>query len=167
VERTVKYNDLKNANEHQMRAKYDLQRQLPGVEGSCQWYAKAVVDNPGNYATMLKEKYHKYPALAPLMPWIDSKAPKKVRKPAIIATKDGPTLFWTAPKFKTPMDNAAWYAIYRFRKGEKINLEKSENLVGITRNTFYNLPEDALGHVYVITALDHMQNESKGVKVKL
>ena len=28
-------------------------------------------------------------------------------------------------------------------------------------------PEDALGHVYIITALDHMQNESKGVKVKL
>ena len=167
VERTVKYNDLQNANEHQMRAKYDLQRSLPGVEGSCQWYAKAVVDNTGNYATMLKEEYHKYPALAPLMPWIDSKAPKKVRKTAIIATKDGPTLFWTAPKAKTSMDQAAWYAIYRFRKGEKQNLDDAAKLVYITRNTFYNLPDDALGHVYVITALDHMQNESKGVKVKL
>lgn len=167
VERTVKYNDLRNATEHQMRAKYDLQRSLPGVEGSCQWYAKAVVDNPGNYATMLKEEYHRYPALAPLMPWIDNKAPKKVRKPAIIATKDGPTLFWTAPKAKTPMDQAAWYAIYRFRKGEKQNLDDATKLVHITRNTFYNLPDDALGHVYVITALDHMQNESKGVKVKL
>ena len=65
------------------------------------------------------------------------------------------------------MDQAAWYAIYRFSKGEKIDLENAEKLVGITRNTFYNLPADALGHVYVITALDHMQNESKGVKVKL
>jgi hypothetical protein len=116
---------------------------------------------------MLKEDYHKYPALAPLMPWIDNEAPKKVRKPAIIATKDGPTLFWTAPKAKAPMDQAAWYAIYRFRKGEKQNLDDASKLVHITRNTFYNLPNDALGHVYVITALDHMQNESKGVKVKL
>ena len=136
VERTVKYNDLQNANTHQMKAKYTLQRSLPGVEGSCQWYAKAVVDNTGNYATMLKEEYHKYPALAPLMPWIDNKAPKKVRKPAIIATKDGPTLFWTAPKAKAPMDQAAWYAIYRFRKGEKQNLDDATKLVHVTRNTF-------------------------------
>lgn len=167
VERTVKYNDLRNAGEHQMRAKYDLQRNLPGVEGSCQWYAKAVVDNPGNYATMLKDDYHKYPALAPQMPWIDNKAPKKVRRMAIIGTKDGPTLFWTAPKAKTPMDKAVWYAVYRFRKGEKRNLDNPANLVTVTRNTFYNLPDDALGHVYVVTALDHMQNESKGVKMKL
>lgn len=167
VERTVKYNDLRNAGEHQMRAKYDLQRNLPGVEGSCQWYAKAVVDNPDNYATMLKEDYHKYPALAPQMPWIDNKAPKKVRRMAIIGTKDGPTLFWTAPKAKTPMDKAVWYAVYRFRKGEKRNLDNPANLVTVTRNTFYNLPDDALGHVYVVTALDHMQNESKGVKMKL
>ena len=65
------------------------------------------------------------------------------------------------------MDQAVWYAVYRFRKGEKQNLDDATKLVHITRNTFYNLPEDALGHIYVITALDHMQNESKGVKVKL
>ena len=167
VERTVKYSDINNPNEHQMRAKYELQRSLPGVEGSCQWYAKAVVDNPGNYGTMLKETFHKYPALAPLMPWIDAKAPKAVRRPAVIATKDGPTLFWTAPKAKKQMDKAVWYAIYRFKKGEKIDLTNPANLVATTRNTFYNLPSDALGHVYVITALDHMQNESKGKKIKL
>ena len=167
VERTVKYSDLICASEHQMRAKYELQRTLPGIQGSCQWYAKAVVDNPGHYATKLKTTYHKYPALAPKMPWIDNVAPKKVRKPAIIATKDGPTLFWTAPKAKTQMDEAVWYAIYRFEKGEKIDLENPAHLMGTTRNTFYNLPNDAIGHVYVITALDHMQNESKGKKIKL
>ena len=65
------------------------------------------------------------------------------------------------------MDKAVWYAVYRFRKGEKRNLDNPANLVTVTRNTFYNLPDDALGHVYVVTALDHMQNESKGVTMKL
>lgn len=167
VERTVKYQDLSDASKHQMDAKYELQRSLPGVEGSCQWYAKAVVDNIGDYATKLKTEYHKYPALAPLMPWIDSKAPKAIRKPAIISTKDGPTLFWTSPKAKTPMDAAAWYAVYRFPKGVKVDLNNPQYLLTVTRNTFYNLPNDALGYTYVITALDHMQNESKGKKIKL
>lgn len=167
VERTVKYPDTENPRIHQMSAKYELQRNLPGVEGSCQWYAKAVVDNPGNYATLLKEEYHRYPAMAPLMPWIDDKAPGKVRRPAIIATQDGPTLFWTAPKAKTAMDEAVWYAIYRFGKKQRQDLSDPSNLVTITRNTFYNLPEDAHGYTYVITALDRMQNESKGKKIKM
>ncbi len=167
VERTVKYPDRYNPHAHQMKAKYTLQRTLHGVDGSCQWYAKAVVDNVGNYGTMLKENYHKHPALAPLMPWIDRKAPKKIRRPAIIATGDGPTLMWTAPKAKKPLDEAVQYAVYRFRKGEKIDLDDVTRLVAITRNTFYNLPGDAPGHVYVVTALDRMQNESKGVKVRL
>ncbi len=167
VERTVKYSDIGNPDDHQMRAKYTLQRTLHGVEGSCQWYAKAVVDNVGNYGTMLKSDYHKYPALAPLMPWIDNKVPKKVRRPAIISTDDGPVLMWTAPKAKTQMDEAAWYAVYRFRKGEKIDLEDATHLVAVTRQPFYNLPEDAPGHVYIVTALDRMHNESKGKKIRL
>lgn len=167
VERTVKYADTQVPGTHQMRAKYALQRSLPGIEGSCQWFAKAVVDNTGMYGTMLKEDYHKYSALVPLMPWIDNKAPKQVRRPAIIATKDGPTLFWTAPKAKNVMDRAVWYAIYRFVRGEKVDLDNPANLVTVTRNTFYNLPADAGGCTYVVTALDHMQNESKGKKIKL
>ena len=167
VERTVKYADTERPQEHQMRKKYTLQRSLPGIEGSCQWYAKAVVDNPANYTTILRQEFHRYPALMPLMPWVDHKAPKKVRRLAIIATNDGPTLFWTAPKAKTQMDKAVWYAVYRFRKGEKNDILDAAHMVTLTRNTFYNLPDDALGHVYVVTALDHMQNESKGVKMKL
>lgn len=45
-----------------------LQRSLPTVQGSCQWYAAAVVDNAGNYRTMLEKEYHRYPALIPESP---------------------------------------------------------------------------------------------------
>lgn len=167
VERTVKFADPQNPNSHQMIAKYELQRTLPNIQGSCQWYAKAVVDNPGNYGTMLRQVYHNTPALQPLMPWIDRKAPGKVLKPRIVATSDGPALFWTEPKAKKPMDKAVSYAVYRFAKGEKINLENSEKLLKVTRDTHYMLPADAEDCTFVITALDHLHNESKGVKVKL
>ena len=71
VERTVKYTDPKNPASHQLPAKMQLHQQLPGVKGSVLWYAKAAVDNVGNYGTMLRNTYWRYPALQPSMPFID------------------------------------------------------------------------------------------------
>lgn len=167
VERTVKFSDPNVPRSHQMVAKYAMQRTLPGIEGSCQWYAKAVCDNPGNYATLLETVYHNTPALQPLMPWLDKKAPGKVRQAGIATTSDGPTLYWLAPKAKEKMDEAVKYVIYRFNKGEKVNLEDASHIVTITSNNFYVIPQNApRKSTYVITALDRVQNESKGVKKK-
>ncbi len=80
VIRTVSKADLMNPNQSQIPAKYNLQRSLPTVQGSCQWYAAAVVENKGNYRDMLVKEYHKYPALLPASPFMDDKAPGKVRK---------------------------------------------------------------------------------------
>lgn len=169
VMRTVKNADLQNPNIHQQARKMQLQRSYPAIEGSCQWYAAAVVDNPGNYRTTLTRYYHRYPALQPLYPFIDKKAPGKVRKVKDIWMSDGYVLFWTAPKAKTEMDKAIEYVVYRFKKGEKRNIEDASKIVCITRDTFYKLPyEDGeTTYYYVITALDRLQNESKAVKKKI
>lgn len=169
VMRTVKKADLQNPNIHQQARKMQLQRSYPAIEGSCQWYAAAVVDNPGNYRTTLTRYYHRYPALQPLYPFIDKKAPGKVRKVKDIWMSDGYVLFWTAPKAKTEMDKAIEYVVYRFKKGEKRDIEDASKIVCITRDTFYKLPyEDGeTTYYYVITALDRLQNESKAVKKKI
>ncbi len=167
VERTVKYPDIQDPGSHQMKAKYSLQRTLPGIMGSCQWYAKAVVDNPGNYGTMLRQVYHRHPALQPEMRWIDKKAPGKPRNIAILASPQGPVMTWNAPKSRKEMNRAVSYAIYRSDDSGKLDTRDSRYLVTVTRDCSYVLPKDALGHTYVITALDRLQNESKGVKVRL
>ena len=166
VDRTVKYSDPVNTNTHQQVRKMDLQRSLPGIEGSCQWYAKAVVDNKGNYASMLRYKYHRYPALQPEMPWIDKKSPKKPRRVKAVWTEDGYMLFWTAPRGKKELDKAVQYVVYRFAPDEHVDLRFAENIVAITRNTFIKLPyeDGSTKYTYVVTALDRMQNESKGNK---
>ena len=171
VMRTVKHADVRNPAQHQMPAKYALQRSLLNVQGSCQWYAAAVVANPGSYRDLLVTEYHKYPALIPVSPFIDDEAPKKVRKVKPIWTEDGYILFWTAPKYKDEMDRAVQYVVYRFKSGEKVNLQDASRIVKITRDTFYKLPyEDGkIKYRYVVTALDRLHNESKGAskKVKL
>ena len=169
VMRTVKFADPNNPNTHQMLRKYELQRTLPGIQGSCQWYAAAVCENPGNYGEMLRQYYHRTPALQPLMPWIDRKAPGKPVKVSVIWTADGPVLCWTAPKAKTPLDEARQFVIYRFRKGEPMDLTTPNNIVAITSQTMFPLDYDRglEQYTYVVTALDRLHNESKPVKKKI
>ncbi len=169
VMRTVQKPDLQNPNIHQQARKMQLQRAQPAIEGSCQWYAAAVVDNVGNYREALSRHYHRYPALQPLFPFMDKKAPKKVRKLKPVWMEDGYILCWTAPKARHEMDRAIQYVVYRFAKGEKRNLDDPSKIVTITHDTFYKLPyEDGkTTYYYVVTALDHLQNESKAAKKKV
>lgn len=171
VERTVSAPDVENPNRNQMSAKYQLQRSLPAVQGSCQWYAAAVVGNKGNYRDVLEKVYHKYPALQPRFPFMDDKAPKKVKKLKPVWTEDGYILFWSAPKAGTEMDRAVRYVVYRFGDKERVDIDDPSHIVAITGNCFYKLPyEDGkTKYRYVVTALDRLQNESKAVgkKVKL
>lgn len=169
VERTVKAADLTNPAQNQMPEKFRLQRETRGVVGNCLWYSAAVVRNEGNYATALKQVYQCRPALQPLMPFIDSKAPKKPSKLKSLWMPDGYYLFWTAPKASKPMDEARFYAVYRFAKGEKVDLSNADHLVCITPETMLRLPyaDGSTRYTYVVTALDRVQNESKAVKTKV
>ena len=169
VERTVKYADPSSPKQHQMNRKISLQRALPNVAGSCLWYAKAVTDNIGNYASLLKTKYHRHPALQPLMPWIDHKKPNKVRSLSAEWTPDGYMLRWQPPKGNSETDKARQYVIYRFNDGEDINTNYGNNIIAITSNTSYKLPykDGRTKYTYVVTALDRLQNESKAAKKKV
>ena len=176
VERTVKEADPQNPQVHQMMRKYEIQRSEPNVQGSCQWYAAAVVNNPGNYRTMLEQQYHRYPSLQPLMTFIDGKAPKKPGKLSI-EYKSGNGIYgsgkifltWKAPKSKKEMDKAVQYVVYKFAPGEKVNVNTDDatHIVAITSETNYQLVGDLKGYTFVVTALDRLHNESKSVKVKL
>ncbi len=169
VERTVRYADTRHPGRHQVFQKYTLQRSMVNVQGSCQWYAKACVDNPQNYATVLRDLYHRYPALQPPMPWIDGKAPGKAREVRPVWTTEGYFLFWTAPKAKKEMDRANQYVVYRFAKGESVDMGDPSHIVSITRDTHLRLPytDGTAQWTYVVTALDRLSNESKPTKCKV
>ena len=167
VERTVKGVSTINSNEHQMRQKYQIQRSLSNISGSCQWYAAAVVNNPGNYATILKNEIHRYPTLQPKMDFIDKKAPKKPKKVRIELINNKTYLIWNSPKGKKEMDKAKQYVVYIFEPGEEIDLSDGSNIATITHRQNFQLNSNLSGHTIIITALDRLHNESKGVKIKL
>ena len=166
IERTVKHADPQNPAQNQQPAKHRLHQQMTNVQGTVLWYAKAAVDNTGNYGTVLRNNYWRYPALQPLMPFIDKKAPRKPRRVKPVWTADGLILFWTAPRGKEWGDVATRYVVYRFEKGEKVNTDDPSKVVAVTQDTFYKLPyqDGSRKYTYVVTALDRLQNESRPAK---
>jgi hypothetical protein len=169
VERTVKHPDPNHPQRHQLAAKRALHDELSNVKGTVLWYAKAAVDNIGNYGTSLRNNYWRYPALQPETPWIDQDEPGKVRKLKVIDVEGRRVLCWTAPKAKKWYDEAVKYVVYRFDKGEKLNLDNPAKIVAVTTDTHFELPDQPrkTRHVYVVTALDRLQNESGMVKKKV
>ena len=59
--------------------------------------------------------------------------------------------------------------VYRFAKGEKVNLEDPTKIVTVTTNTFLQLPYQfgQVQYQYVVTALNRLHNESSGAKKKV
>ena len=169
IPNTVEHADLKNPSINQLPRKMALQRAYQTIQGSCQWYSTALVENMGSYRDALIQEYHKYPALMPAFDFMDNKAPDKVRKVKGVWTADGYILFWTAPKAKVELDKAVQYVVYRFESKEDVNINDASRIVAITRDTFYKLPYEngKTKYRYVVTALDRLQNESKSVSKKI
>ncbi len=161
VENTVKYN--------QMERKYRLHDEMSAVQGTVLWYAALVANDKGGYASALRTNYWRYPALQPAMPFIDRTAPNKVRDLQAFWTEDGYILLWGAPKGSTWKDTAVKYVVYRFANKETINLDDPAHIVAITDKTYISLPYEKgkSAYVYVVTALNRLQNESEGVKKKV
>lgn len=168
VNRTVKAKDTNNSARHQLVQKMDLQRSFPAVMGSCLWDAASAANNVGGYRDILAQSYHRYPALMPVAPFLDSKAPKKVKGVEIIEDKGANVLVWIPNECSDVMNAPVSYVVYRFAKGERVNTASAANIVAITKSAYYRIPATEKGKfTYVVTALDRVQNESKGVKCKV
>lgn len=169
VLRTVKAVDPNNPRSHQQPAKRRLNEASKNVQGTVLWYAASVVENPGNYATMLRRNYWRYPALQPQMSFIDNEPPRKPKKLKLKEIDGQLYLVWKAPKGTDWNDYAYKYVVYKFEKGETIDLENATKIVGMTRETIFKLVSQETGkqYTYVVTALDRMSNESAGKKKKV
>ena len=169
VERTVTGVDPSHPESNQQRHKLNLERILGGLQGNCFWPAKSVVDNPSNYRSVLAQEYYSTPALQPVADYMPKNTPGKVRKLMPVETSDGPVLFWTAPKARKELDKAVQYVVYRFEKGQDINIDDPQHIVAITRHSFINLPyrDGSTPYIYVVTALNRLQRESAPSKCKV
>ena len=169
VQRTVKAKDAASGANQQKR-KYALQRAEKSVSGSCFWDAASAANNVDGYRDVLANGIYRYPALQPLYEFMDDEAPEKVKGVRLVEDEKGQMLVWLLADdaHEEPMNAPARFVVYRFAKGEKVNIDNPSAIVAIQSHPFYRLPAATKGeYTYVVTVLDRMQNESKGVKCKV
>jgi hypothetical protein len=102
------------------------------------------------------EQYGKTIAFVPQMKWIDSVAPPP---PTIRGsrTASGYYLQWTQ---QNPSNEYLRYAVYRFARGERIDLSNPAYILAVTPEAHY-VDAGAKGPcTYVVTTLDRLWNES-------
>lgn len=169
VERTIKYADVDNPNTNQVAAKHKLHEQCKNVDGTVLWYAKAAVDNYDRYGVFLRNYYWKSPALQPLMPFIDDKAPKKPRKLKAHQNSTNLLLTWMAPKGNGWKEEAVKYVVYQFKPGESVDISDPSHIISLTTHQSLETvkPAESGKYIYVVTALDRMSNESEIAKKKI
>jgi len=149
------------ANPTQLDHKICLQRTLPHVQGVTWWPAYTLTENFNGVLDSLTTNQQRHPALIPAYTWLDSIPPHPVQKLTIKKIKGQKCLSWTTTRTDDPMQQPVRFVIYRFPKGATIDIYHATNILAITGQTYYVLPDDGKGKwQYVVTALDRCWNES-------
>lgn len=162
--------DIKRSiDKNELNIKIDQTRLNPMVHGNCYWYGYQILDNFENVADVLKNDLHRNKALVPAYTHQHNKKPKRVKKIKQIFTEDMHFLTWEHNRELNYPESAQKFVIYCFKKGEKVDVGKAENIVSVTPDNFFVLPYEGKknSYTYVITSLDAFNNESKGVKIKV
>ena len=134
------------------------------VQGSVYFSSASLLNNPLGFTDSLKQNYYRYPALPPVMLWLDSVAPNAPRNVMATALNGGVTLKWETPLLAKDKEPVYGYVIYRFNGNEKVNLNDPKYILHIQYNDapFYRDETIQKGktYLYVVTAIDRLKNES-------
>lgn len=148
-------------------------RQQKAVLGSVFFSAKSLKTNPLAIRDSLQTNFFRYPALVPTMPWLDSIPPLAPRELKAATVPEGIELFWQQPAPALDGDGASAYIIYRFEgRRPRLMLDDPRFIIarcfGEASTRFVDKSADLKKkYVYVVTAIDRLQNESRETIVRV
>ncbi|UBM60236.1 family 10 glycosylhydrolase [Marinilongibacter aquaticus] len=142
----------------QIGRQIDYNRRSEDVYGSVFFSANAFLKNNLDISESVHKRF-KYPALPPAMPW---KNAQPLDKPTGLVIRKGAQQTVNVDWDRT---NADAYVLYRFEKGEPMNMNDASKILTITRTIDYVDSTRVKGksYVYALTALDRLKNESEPV----
>lgn len=146
VSRTMKKGELGQ--------KVQLSRNASNVSGNCWWPGYALTKNDGGVADSLATVYQNTKALVPPSTWLWDKRPDAPRN---LVLEPSGTLAWQAPVPTGTCADAVRFVVYRFEPGAEIDTDEATAIVAVVPGLSF--APQAKG-VYVVTALDRVNNES-------
>jgi uncharacterized lipoprotein YddW (UPF0748 family) len=159
----------RSIDKNELEVKIRQTREMSFVHGNCYWYGYQVLDNFEGVADVMKDDLHKAPALIPAYTHMHGGRPGKVQNLNEVFTEDMHFLAWDHERKRSNPKAAQRFVVYRFRKGERVDINRAEHIVGITPDNFFTLPYEGgvNRYTYAVTALDAFWNESKARKIKV
>lgn len=138
-------------------------------DGNVFWPGDELVRNYKDIAETLRTQYQRYPALLPEYKAIlgRSKAPEQVSAVWEDRNEDGHMLVWAAEQDSKDPEQAYFYVVYAFPKGEKASVKKPANIMTITNQPQYKLPKlnGGTDYTFLVTAVNRFWQESKPYKI--
>ncbi|HUI33714.1 MAG TPA: hypothetical protein VLY84_08870, partial [Dysgonamonadaceae bacterium] len=146
-----------------------LSRALSFVDGNCYWYGYLILDNYEDVANTLATQTHRAKSLIPAYSHMHKERPDKVKKLTEVFTEDMHFLTWNKEEENSNPEKAQRYVVYRFRKGERTNIDDATKIIKVTPDNFFVIPYEngKTLYTYAVTALDAFHNESKEMKIKV
>ena len=146
----------------------DLNKTLPLITGSVYFSAKVFLKNPLNINKILKEKYYQNPVLPPGLQKGIKYHPEPVTDVEILKVSSRrQRLVWKSmPENKEK--EAVKFLIYRFEKGDRVDLENSRKIIALTGEHHFDFNKKELkkGSIFVIQAVNRNNNISNPVYFK-
>lgn len=143
------------------------------IRGNCFWYAYQIEDNQYRVRDFLRHDVFVQPALSPAYKHIDAIAPDRIQNLSISLVKQGLRVSWQYVVTDDPLQKPRYFCVYKFQKGEKVDVHDASHLLLKTVNTNF-IDEDVYHsskYTYVVTSVDALGNESgvtkKSFKVKV
>lgn len=158
IERRPGWNDWK-----QIPDQIRYARQNTRVQGSVFFSSRSVTLNYAGVQDSLRNDFYKYPALPPQMLWLDDVPPLAPMNLQATVVDNAVSLKWEEPMKGRDGESASGYVVYRFPSTGVINLQDASKILKISFNNNTSYKDETAGngsYFYVVTALDHLKNES-------
>lgn len=133
--------------------KIAMTRAADNILGNCWWPAYSLTANEKGIADSLKCSHQSTTALPPSYEWLSEGMPDPVFD---VKIKDG-CLSWLAEKPEGSNRDAVRFVVYCFPDEDSFDLDNPEYIVTVTPSSSAIAKERGF---YVVTAIDHVNNES-------
>lgn len=144
-----------------------VSRQIPNIEGSAFFSSIQFNRNLFGFEESLQKKLYQYPAIVPVMPWIDNAPPAA---PTHLKWRHH-KLKWKTVKKQDELNKPVSFVVYMNPAGQKFDANNPENIFAITSGKVIHFKPNSRKlrrkYEFRISALDRLHNESELTKLKV
>lgn len=142
-------------DKNELSEKIALVRNRSNISGNCWWPGYEVTRNRGGVADSLATVHQACRALPPAYTWLSAERPAPVSGLRPVGMD---SFSWKASESHGRCSDVVKYAVYRFESRSEIDTSMPGALITVTPDTEFTA---TVGGVYVVTAIDRVNNESE------